>query len=362
MLELICNTQHYGGAEVFLNIVNNHLESRIHTPRHFQRYFTRQIVPLNLGPKISKLYYDGFLFGLYRRLILAQLDASSILFTQFKKEQIVCSHPAFDRYPRFTFEHGPMHAWLRLYRPVFRRFQAAMRRYDKRFCGSLATKALLERDLGVEYVHIPYGVEYAPLLAAGERAERRAALGVPADRLVVSFADRPLRGRGYHDLLALLARRKFPHVFWIFGSRKERFRSPNEVKFWGWRKDLDEFLMLSDYFVNPSTAQGEAFPLRLVQAMMTGNGIVSCDGPFRAEMEREFPFETTLPRVRGRVLIAALGDYLAALRDPLPPELRERKNDFVRRRHSVGEMIARLGAEIFGPGRAPGPPTSGATA
>ena len=151
------------------------------------------------------------------------------------------------------------------------------------------------------------------------RAPRiRAALGTPADRVVVVAVSRLVRDKGYPELAA--AMRDVPEAeLWVVGERLESDRGDDmaallaaaglgdRLRLLGYRDDVAAVLAAADIFVLPSYF--EALPMSVIEAMLTGLPVVASD--IRG------PREQVVPGVTGLLVpprqVAPLAEALARL-------------------------------------------------
>jgi glycosyltransferase involved in cell wall biosynthesis len=133
------------------------------------------------------------------------------------------------------------------------------------------------------------------------RAEIRAALGTPVDRIVVVAVSRLVRDKGYPELAA--AMRDVPGAeLWVVGERLVSDRGEDmaallaesglgdRLRLLGYREDVAAVLAAADIFVLPSYF--EAMPMSVIEAMLTGLPIVASD--IRGPREQVVPGVTGL--------------------------------------------------------------------
>jgi len=139
-------------------------------------------------------------------------------------------------------------------------------------------------------LELPFGVDEVRFSPG---PKDRAAFGVPADALVVSFLggmDAPHAFKGVDVLLRALS--ELPHNVWCVlvgvGNLQQRYRTlaaelgvDSRVKFLGHLKDhqLPAFYRLADVHVVPSISGAEAFSLAAVEAQACGIPVVASDLP-----------------------------------------------------------------------------------
>jgi glycosyltransferase involved in cell wall biosynthesis len=116
------------------------------------------------------------------------------------------------------------------------------------------------------------------------RARLRAALGTPADRVVVVAVSRLVARKGYRELAA--AMRDVPYAeLWVAGERLESDRGEDmaamlraaglgeRLRLLGYRADVAAVLAAADIFVLPSYFEG--LPMSVIEAMLTGLPVVA---------------------------------------------------------------------------------------
>jgi glycosyltransferase involved in cell wall biosynthesis len=115
------------------------------------------------------------------------------------------------------------------------------------------------------------------------RARIRAALGVAADRVVVTALSRLVRHKGYPELLA--AMRDVPAELWVVGERLASDHGEDMEPYFaaadlgprlrrlGYRSDVAAVLAASDIFVLPSHFEG--LPMSIIEAMLCGLPVVA---------------------------------------------------------------------------------------
>jgi glycosyltransferase involved in cell wall biosynthesis len=153
----------------------------------------------------------------------------------------------------------------------------------------------------------------------------RAALGTPADRVVVVAVSRLVARKGYRELAA--AMRDVPDAeLWVAGERLESDRGEDmaamlhaaglgdRLRLLGYRADVAAVLAAGDIFVLPSYFEG--LPMSVIEAMLTGLPVVAT--AIRG------PREQVVPEVTGLLVPARAAQPLAAALRRLvgDPELR----------------------------------------
>jgi len=116
------------------------------------------------------------------------------------------------------------------------------------------------------------------------RARLRAALGTPANRVVVVAVSRLVARKGYRELSA--AMREVPDAeLWIAGERLDSDRGEDmaamlrasglgdRLRMLGYRADVAAVLAAADIFVLPSYFEG--LPMSVIEAMLTGLPVVA---------------------------------------------------------------------------------------
>ncbi len=148
------------------------------------------------------------------------------------------------------------------------------------------------------------------------RARLRAALGTPADRVVVVAVSRLVARKGYRELAA--AMRDVPDAeLWVAGERLDSDRGDDmaamlraaglgdRLRLLGYRADVAAVLAAADIFVLPSYFEG--LPMSVIEAMLTGLPVVAT--AIRG------PREQVVPDVTGLLVPArAVAPLAAALR------------------------------------------------
>jgi glycosyltransferase involved in cell wall biosynthesis len=147
------------------------------------------------------------------------------------------------------------------------------------------------------------------------RARLRAALGTPADRVVVAAVSRLVARKGYRELAA--AMRDVPAAeLWVVGERLDSDRGEDMVamlraaglgdrlRLLGYRSDVAHVLAAADIFALPSYFEG--LPMSVIEAMLTGLPVVAT--AIRGPREQVVPEVTGLlvPPRRVPELAAAL--------------------------------------------------------
>jgi glycosyltransferase involved in cell wall biosynthesis len=194
------------------------------------------------------------------------------------------------------------------------------------------------RRLGIARHAIPVGNGRDPSVFRPDPAARarvRAALGTPADRVVVVAVSRLVARKGFRELAA--AMRDVPGAeLWVAGERLDSDRGENMVtalqgaglgdrlRLLGYRSDVAAVLAAADIFVLPSYFEG--LPMSVIEAMLTGLPVVAT--AIRGPREQVVPEQTGL-LVPARS-VAPLAEALRRL--VAEPDLRRRMGDAGRAR------------------------------
>ena len=198
---------------------------------------------------------------------------------------------------------------------------------------------------------------YRPDPAA--RARLRAAMGVPAERVVIVAVSRLVRHKGYPELAA--AMRDVPEAeLWVVGERLESDRGGDmlallraaglgeRLRLLGYRTDVAAVLAAADIFVLPSHFEG--LPMSVIEAMLTGLPVVATD--IRGPREQVVPEVTGLLVPAGAVapLAAALRRLAAcpAARRGMGEAGRARALDLYDEAKVLARTLALLGVEDIG--------------
>ena len=145
---------------------------------------------------------------------------------------------------------------------------------------------------------------YPPEPDDARRSELRAALGAPADAVVIMMIGRLVAEKGYLELFEAMGR--VGAVLWVVGERLESDRPSaveaaiagleehpelaERIRFLGYRRDVPDLLRAADIFTLPSHREG--MPRSIIEAMMTGLPVVATD--IRGSREEVVPGETGL--------------------------------------------------------------------
>jgi glycosyltransferase involved in cell wall biosynthesis len=188
----------------------------------------------------------------------------------------------------------------------------------------------------------------------GARAGVRAALGVPAERVVVIAVSRLVRHKGYPELAA--AMRDVPDAeLWVVGGRLESDRGADMIqvlraaglgkrlRLLGYRDDVPALLAAADIFVLPSHFEG--LPMSVIEAMLTGLPVVATN--IRGPREQVVDGVTGLVVPAGAVapLAAALGRLAAdaGLRGKMGAAARARAQELYDEARVVAQTMEVLG-------------------
>lgn len=157
------------------------------------------------------------------------------------------------------------------------------------------------------------------------RARIRAALGTPANRVVIAVVGRLVAEKGYPELFDAMA--ALDAELWVVGERlasdhasaigESLTRIENDpdlagrIRLLGYRADVADLLHAADIFTLPSHREG--MPRSIIEAMVCGLPVVATD--IRGSREEVVPGETgALVPVRDGPALAAALDRL--IRDP----------------------------------------------
>lgn len=148
--------------------------------------------------------------------------------------------------------------------------------------GSQVRRELLERRVGrpEQYQVIPPGLAVAPLVS---RDEARRGFGLAADAPVVAFVARLTKVKRPDRLLDALSltRRSFPDVICLVAgdgellnaSKSEAARRGLDVRFLGWRSDIERVYAAAD--VVALTSDNEGMPVSLIEAALCERACVT---------------------------------------------------------------------------------------
>jgi glycosyltransferase involved in cell wall biosynthesis len=157
------------------------------------------------------------------------------------------------------------------------------------------------------------------------RLATRAAIGTPADRLVILMAGRLVAEKGYGDLVTAMrdvdaelwavgARLSSDHAAGISDTVREIEQDPalrDRIRFLGYRDDMAELMRAADIFTLPSHREG--MPRSIIEAMLTGLPVVATD--VRGSREEVVDGETGL-LVPVRDATALAGALQSLVQDP----------------------------------------------
>jgi glycosyltransferase involved in cell wall biosynthesis len=157
----------------------------------------------------------------------------------------------------------------------------------------------------------------SPAAARQARERARAALGLPAEALVVGAVGRLTYQKAPEDLVTALARLGRPDVIgtWVGGgelagrvARQARVLPPGQFRLAGERGDILDILPAFDVFALPSRYEG--LPTAIVEAMICGVPVVAT--AVNAVPDLVVPGETGLlvPPRRPALMAAAIGELL----------------------------------------------------
>ncbi len=172
---------------------------------------------------------------------------------------------------------------------------------------------------------IPVGNGRDPALFRPDPAARaaiRAALGVPADRVVITAVSRLVRHKGYPELLA--AMRHTDAELWVVGERLASDHGEDLEPYFadaglgprlrrlGYRTDIPSILAASDIFVLPSHFEG--LPMSVIEAMLCGLPVVATNIAGPREQVIDGQTGLLVPPATVTPLAAALGQLTASPR------------------------------------------------
>lgn len=145
---------------------------------------------------------------------------------------------------------------------------------------------------------------FKPAEDPAARAETRAAIGTPDDRVVILMAGRLVAEKGYRELVA--AMRNVDAELWAVGARlssdhaagiedtvRDIAADPalrDRIRFLGYRDDVADLMRAADIFTLPSHREG--MPRSIIEAMLTGLPVVATD--IRGSREEVVEGETGL--------------------------------------------------------------------
>jgi teichuronic acid biosynthesis glycosyltransferase TuaC len=181
-----------------------------------------------------------------------------------------------------TFHGGDLNSWPDRHPDRMPDLRAAAREARAVITVSAALAARARAITGVEAVHLPLGSDHRSLAAlAMPRADARAALGLPDDRIVVLFVGNLLAAKGVRELAdAILAKGGgFLGVF--VGDGPERGyggsdpRDPACLEYRGARphEEIAPYMSAADVLVLPSHSEG--LPTVLVEAGSLGLPVIA---------------------------------------------------------------------------------------
>jgi glycosyltransferase involved in cell wall biosynthesis len=123
------------------------------------------------------------------------------------------------------------------------------------------------------------GIPDRPLASPLARIAARAKFGLPADRIVVTFAGRTTVAKGFPDVLeAARALADMPIVWAIAGAAEDGSvpgEAPPNVRLLGYERNVAGLLDASDMYVQASHAEG--LSLALLEAMRAGCAIAATE-------------------------------------------------------------------------------------
>jgi glycosyltransferase involved in cell wall biosynthesis len=206
-----------------------------------------------------------------------------------------------------------------------------------------------------QYAVIPLGFNLSPFagIDSGARARARAALRLPPDVPVIATVGR-LTAIKHHELLleaaSLIVRARPDAVLLIAGDGERaadlealtrRLQITANVRFLGWRRDLDTIYAATDVFA--LTSRNEGTPVALIEAMAAAVPGVSTDvGGVRDVI--------TDASVGRRVVDGDATHFARAvldlLRDPDRPAIGERARQHVLARYGIDRLVREI-ADLY---------------
>ena len=165
---------------------------------------------------------------------------------------------------------------------------------------------------------IPLGGQH---LSAAEREASRAALGVPADALLVMAVGRLVPVKGHAGLLRALAHMhagEQPAYLALVGEGELRDKLEAQARslgleerviFTGARQDADRLLQVADIYAQPSLREG--LSIAMLEAMAAGLPVVASEVGAAGDVLTDGESGLLVPPGDEGVLIAALEDLLA---------------------------------------------------
>ena len=194
--------------------------------------------------------------------------------------------------------------------------------------GAQVRDDLLQVGVGraAQYVVIPPGVT---VNCPPSRAEARALLNLPLDRPVVATVGRLIRIKRPDRLLEVA--RRLPDVTFLVAGEGPlldvtRSAAPPNVRFLGWRQDVEVVHAAAD--VALSTSDNEGMPVSLVEAALCGTPAVTTDVGSAREV------------VVGRVVGPDAEALAAAVREVLRRDLGPAARDHARRHFTASAMLS----------------------
>lgn len=113
---------------------------------------------------------------------------------------------------------------------------------------------------------------------------------IPQDRIVFLIVSRLVKHKGYPELMAAFSAiaEKIPEAeLWVVGERlpsdhgfvldeifnQAQKRLGDQLRFWGYRSDINQLMQAADVFVLPSYFEG--LPMSIIEAMLSGLPVIS---------------------------------------------------------------------------------------
>jgi glycosyltransferase involved in cell wall biosynthesis len=303
----LCNSQQWGGAEMYVVVVARALARRGHmcwvaapgqsplleAARPLQGV---HLLPFDIGPKLGRRSVLDFALRWphYRSRLRALLQDSvrtlgiEALHLQFKKEQLLATQPASDLGLRVIWtEHGRLPTTFVRTPVALRAYRRAALATDQILCVSgFVRDHLIGHGLPEEWLDVCYnGLDVPARVDDTRRVRIREALGFGPDSFVIGTTSRLIAAKGHRDLLqaapGILS--SFPQArFLIVGDGPERHRLERAadragirpaVVFTGHRTDIAGLLSAIDLHV--TTSRDDGLPFATLEAMAAGVPVIA---------------------------------------------------------------------------------------